>query len=57
MIDDDGSIVTVLMTMMTVNIKTTQALSERSLTQYSPHLSGFSLSRFRLSTDVQEEED
>lgn len=47
MIDDDGSIVTALMTMMTVNIKTIQALSERSLTQYSPHLSVFSPSRHR----------
>lgn len=55
-IDDDGSIVTVLMTMMTGNIKTIQASSERSLTQYSPPLSVFILSRFKLSTDVQEEE-
>lgn len=45
MIDDDGSIVRVSMTVKTVNIKTIKALSERSLTQYSPHLPGFSLSR------------
>lgn len=42
-IDDDGSMVTVPVTIMTENIKTIHALSERSLTQYSPHLSVFSL--------------
>jgi len=42
MIDDDGSFVAVLLTLMTANIKTFRALSERSLTQYSLQLSVFS---------------
>lgn len=38
MIGGDGSVVAVLMTIKTVIIKNIQFLSERSLTQYSPHL-------------------
>lgn len=58
MIDDDGSIVTVLTPLMTGDIKSIQASPERSPTQYSAHcLSSVCLGSNSAQTDGRGRKD